>query len=100
MPYRVVQFQSTPNPHACKCVLDRAVAPLATPAPGLRAYIKGQTPAPDADALARALLALAGVRNVLIHDATAPGWVTVGKLPEVDWKKLKPAIEQALAGAP
>ena len=26
MPYNVVEFQETPNPHAMKCVLDRAIA--------------------------------------------------------------------------
>jgi len=85
MAYRVTQFVETPNPNAVKCVLD------ASPAPDRpRAYEAGQAAADDP--LASALLAIPGVRNILIHD----GWITVGKVPETTWATLKPEIKRVL----
>lgn len=88
MPYTVVEFQATPNPNAVKCVLDHSPAPDRP-----RAYVAGEPT--DRDPLAAALLALPGVRNLLIHD----GWITVGKEPGTDWKPLRAAVELVLRAA-
>jgi hypothetical protein len=88
MPFSVVEFQPTPNPNALKCVLDRSPSPG-----GMRSYTS-----PDrarGDPLGLALLAIPGVRNVLIHD----GWISVGKTNEAEWRTLKPAIKKVLGEA-
>ncbi|MBY0112423.1 MAG: NifU N-terminal domain-containing protein [Phycisphaerales bacterium] len=91
--YQVREFQETPNPAALKCVLDRAVDPIAsaTDAP-IRSYRSAQAAA--ADPLASRLFALPGVANVLIADT----WLTISKTDAATWKTLKPAIVKALAG--
>jgi hypothetical protein len=43
------------------------------------------------------LFGVKGVTNVLIHES---GWVTVSKVPELAWSKVKPGIEKALAATP
>lgn len=88
MSYRVVRFEQTPNPNALKCVLDRTVATAS------RSY--RQAPPSGADPLAERLFAVEGVTNLLfVND-----WVTVSKTPEATWRKIKPAVERALADAP
>lgn len=89
MPYRVVQFLETPNPNAVKCVLDRSPAPE-----GPRSFRSREEAA--ADALAAALFAVPGVRNVLIHD----GWITVGKAEDAPWRTVRDGLRAALAAAP
>ena len=89
---RVVEYVTTPNPHALKCVLDVPVAGLGgASAEKVRSY--REAGAAGDDALAVKLFAIAGVRNVLI----AGPWITVGKAESATWKTLKPAIEAALA---
>ncbi len=83
----MVRFQETPNPNAVKCVLDRPVG-------GSRSYFNGAQ-ATD-DALGRALFAIPGVVNVLMHG----DWITVGKAPEAPWKSLRAAVERVLREAP
>jgi len=92
MPYEVVEFQATPNPNAVKCVLDKPPAGLAAPAPQ-RSYTDASAAADDP--LGAALMAIPGVRNVLIHDE----WISIGKLPESDWKTVKAAVKRVLHGA-
>jgi hypothetical protein len=88
MPARSVRFETTPNPHALKCVLDRALPG------GARSY-RTPEPAPDDD-LAKALFALPGVTGLLIFGE----WLTVNKSPEAAWPDLKPAIERVLSQWP
>ena len=89
MPYKVIDFQETPNPNALKCVLD------ASPAPdGPRSYVKSG-PAASADPLGAALMAIPGIHNVLIHH----GWITIGKSPDASWKSVKTAVQRALGEA-
>ncbi|MFO0832183.1 MAG: NifU N-terminal domain-containing protein [Phycisphaerales bacterium] len=85
----ITAYQDTPNPNALKCVLSAPLA--ATPgAPSIRSYT---TPAAAAhDPAAAALLAVKGVRAVLISD----GWLTVTKQDATSWRSLKPALEQCL----
>lgn len=87
MPYRVVRFETTPNPNAVKCVLDRS--PATTP----RSYFTAESAANDP--LGSALFAIDGITNVLIHD----GWVSVCKAPDAPWPSLKTALKQVFADA-
>ena len=94
MPYVVKQFQTTPNPNALKCVLDKSPAPPPNPP---RSYARSAgVPSPETDALAHGLLSLPGVTNILIHD----GWLSVVKQPETDWKRLKADISKVLEAQP
>jgi hypothetical protein len=89
MPYHVVEFVSTPNPHAIKVVVQPSPAPA-----GPRSY---RVPPPaDADPLGAAILAIPGIRNVLLHD----GWLTVGKDPGASWSDIKPALRRLLEAHP
>lgn len=88
MPFKIVEFQTTPNPNAIKCVLDSSPSP-----DGMRSYT-----APDqaaGDPLGTALFAIPGVRNVLIHD----GWISIGKTQEADWRTVKAALRKVLGDA-
>lgn len=87
MPYRVVEFQETPNPNALRCVVDRVIAQ--TP----RSFFSGAQAADDP--LASRLFAIDGVVNVLILN----DFVTVSKSPAAAWKTLRPAIQRVLDGA-
>ncbi|MCC5787127.1 MAG: NifU N-terminal domain-containing protein [Phycisphaerales bacterium] len=85
MPYSITRIEKTPNPDALKFFVD--------PSPGKipRSY---RTPdeADPADELGSGLLAIPGLRTLLIHD----GWFSVVKAPEADWEGLKPEIERVL----
>lgn len=80
----MIEFQTTPNPNAVKCVVGKVISERP------RSYFKAE----DAgnDELARTLFAIPGVTNVLIQDT----WLTVCKSPEADWKAVKRGIERAL----
>jgi hypothetical protein len=90
VPYKVVEFQDTPNPNAVKCILD----PPVPEGPAIRSYQSAQSAA--ADPLAASLLTLPGVAGVFILQ----GWVTVSKTPDAPWKAVKSAVRKALADAP
>ncbi|CAG0952320.1 hypothetical protein PHYC_00265 [Phycisphaerales bacterium] len=87
MAYKVIEYVTTPNPNAIKIVVEGLPAK-----DGPRSYRDAAHAA--GDPLAAALMAVAGVRNVLLHD----GWVSVGKSPEAEWKSLKPALKRVLEG--
>jgi hypothetical protein len=103
VPLIVKEYQSTPNPNALKCVVDRAIAPLPGPPATLRSY---SSPAAAAsDPLATALFAIPGVRSVLVHapgrdSSREPGWISINKSADADWRTLKPAIERVLQDQP
>jgi len=88
VPYVVTEFVTTPNPNALKCVLDVSPAPG-----GPRSYTRAEDAA--ADPLGAALMAIPGVRNVLIHD----GWISVGKTPDAEWKRVKADVKRVLGAA-
>ncbi len=80
-----IEFQSTPNPNAVKCVVGAVISDRP------RSYFK---PADAAgDHLAVALFSIPGVTNVLIQDT----WLTVCKSPDADWKAIKRGVEKAVA---
>lgn len=81
----VIGFESTPNPHAVKILLDGPIA--ASP----RSY-REPPPADCDDALAAALYAIEGVRVVLIHLE----FVTVGKDPDAKWPAIKRKAKAAI----
>lgn len=88
MPWKVVAFETTPNPNALKCVLDRPIAPLP------RAY-RSEREIGDDDDIARALFAIQGVTNVLL----LKDFVTVGKADDARWPAIKRAVKKALERA-
>lgn len=81
-----IDFQSTPNPHAGKFVVDRQVVPTG----GSRSYF-GPDEAQD-DPVGRALMELAGVRSVFMVD----DFITVTKTPATEWDDLAPKVEDAI----
>lgn len=89
MAYRIIEFVATPNPNALKCVLDVSPAPN-----GPRSYVN-KAPDAAADPLGAALMQIAGIRNILIHD----GWISIGKDPAADWRSLKAAVKKVLSEA-
>ncbi len=87
MPYHVKEFESTPNPNAMKCWLDRPISD------GPRSFFNASMAA--ADPVAAALFADAGVTNVLFHG----DWMTVNKLPESDWDAVQLKVKRVLKDA-
>lgn len=87
MPYKVVSFESTPNPNAIKCVLDRS--PTERP----RSYFNAE--AAEGDPLAEALFGIEGVTNILIHTQ----WISVSKAPETTWAGVKAEVRRVLQEA-
>jgi hypothetical protein len=88
MPWTVVAFETTPNPNAIKCVLDRPIAALP------RSYRAASEA--EGDEIARALFAVEGVTNLLmLHD-----FVTIGKAPDAQWPSIKRSVKRALRKAP
>ena len=87
MPYRITEFQPTPNPNALKCILDQPISP------GPRSFLNAGAAAEDP--LARALFEVEGVTCILMNG----GWMTVNKRAEMAWSKVKPAIVRVLRDA-
>ena len=84
MGFKIIRFESTPNPNAVKCVLDRPI----TDRP--KSFLSADTAA--GQPLAEPFFALDGVRNVLMNG----DWVSVNKLDDVAWTTLKPKIRRVL----
>ncbi|HVU65234.1 MAG TPA: NifU N-terminal domain-containing protein [Phycisphaerales bacterium] len=96
MSHSIVEFQTTPNPNALKCILDRPLAPASIASserPALRSFRSAGEAA--SDPLARALLGVAGLTSVLIAD----GWITINKSPAAAWPSIKKEVQRVLAGA-
>ena len=87
MGYTVKTFQTTPNPNAVKCILDRKAGDRP------RSYFKAEDAA--GDELAMGLFGVAGVTNVLINGE----WIAVNKRPDADWKAVKAGVERVLRDA-
>lgn len=88
MSLRVQRYETTPNPNALKCVLSGTVSQATLSF--LNADDAGEHP------IAKRLFASGMVRAILMN----ADWMTVNKLPDADWKTLKPIVEQTLADAP
>lgn len=87
VPYRVTEFESTPNPNAVKCWLDQPISQ------GPRSFLNAQMAAEDP--IAHALFQEAGVTTVLFNGE----WVTVNKPPELDWPSVKNKVKRVLREA-
>ena len=85
--YQVTQFETTPNPNAVKCWLDKPISDMP------RSFLN-----PDMaqeDPIARKLFSEAGATCVLFNG----DWLTVNKAPEADWQSVKQAVRQILSEA-
>ena len=87
MPYTVTQFETTPNPNAIKCWLDRPICR------GSRGFRTAESAA--AHPVARALFERAGATGVLLLD----DWLTVNKPEATSWPTMKRRIRRVLADA-
>jgi hypothetical protein len=88
MPFTVTEFESTPNPNAVKCWLDKPISD------GPRSFLNAQMAGDDP--IARALFEQAGATTVLFNG----DWMTVNKPAEADWTKVKAAVKRVLKDAP
>lgn len=91
MVVRITEFQSTPNPNAIKCIADRTVPPPSSRTEKPRSY--NSIDAASTDPFAHKLLEVQGVRSVLLTDS----WFTINRDPAAEWKKIKAAVERAIA---
>lgn len=87
MPFTVTEFESTPNPNAVKCWLDRPISE------GPRSFLNAQMA--QADPIAAALFEQAGVINVLFNG----DWLTVNKPADADWSSIKSKVKRVLRDA-
>jgi len=85
---KILRFESTPNPNAVKCILDRTLSDR--PRSFLNAHAASE------DQLATEIFALGGVRNILING----DWISVNKLDDADWNRLKPALKRLIRELP
>jgi len=84
MPYIITAIETTPNPNARKLLVE--------PSPGaIRSYFKPSDA--EGDPLGRALFAIPGITNVLIHTE----FISVCTEPGSNWKSLSMSIEHTLA---
>ena len=83
---KVRRYESTPNPDALKCLLDRAISDRPKSFIG-KSQAKG-------DPIAGPMFARARLRAVLINT----DWISINKEPDADWKDIKPIVEEVLAG--
>lgn len=79
----MIRYEPTPNPNALKCVTDSQIVE------GIRSY---RTPEEADDELSRSILAIEGVRSLLING----NWMTVNKADGASWKAIKAGIEEVM----
>lgn len=87
MSFNVTEFESTPNPNAVKCWLDRRISE------GPRSFLNPQMA--EVDPIAAALFQQAGVTTVLFNG----DWVTVNKPADADWSNIKTKVKRVLKDA-
>jgi Scaffold protein Nfu/NifU N terminal len=87
MPFAVTKFESTPNPNAVKCWLDKPISDRP------RSFLNAEMA--KADAVAAALFAQAGATNVLFNG----DWVTINKQPAAEWATIKAKVRRVLKEA-
>lgn len=80
-------FQSTPNPHAIKCVPSMPLLAMAQ-VPGTNGP-RSYAAIPEGDKFAVALFGVGGVTNVLI----TPSWFTVSKTADTQWSTVKAGVQ-------
>lgn len=87
MSFTITDFESTPNPNAVKCWLDRPISE------GPRSFLNAR--AAEADPIAAALFSQAGVTTVLFNG----DWLTVNKPAEAQWDAVKRKVRRVLKEA-
>ena len=85
MPFAITEFESTPNPNAVKCWLDRPISE------GPRSFLDAEAAA--ADPIARALFEEAGIVVALFNG----DWLTVNKPPDASWPTVKRRVKAVLS---
>ncbi len=84
MPYTIIKVEPTPNPYARKLIVD--------PSPGsIRSYFNADDA--DTDPIGRAIFAIEGITNVLIHT----GFISVCIAPGANWKPILQTLKITLA---
>ncbi len=84
----ILRFESTPNPNAVKCVLDRVISDRP------KSFLNADAAA--GDPLATPFFELPGIRNILING----DWISVNKFEDTPWSALKPALRKAVRTLP
>jgi NFU1 iron-sulfur cluster scaffold homolog, mitochondrial len=87
MPFAVTEFETTPNPNALKCWLDRPISD------GPRSFLNAELAATDP--VAAALFSRAGVTNVYFNG----NWITVNKPADANWTTIKHKVRKVLEDA-
>lgn len=87
MSYIVEEFESTPNPNALKCWLNRPISDR--PRSFLNAKMAREDPIADA------LFQRAGATTVLFNGE----WITINKSPDDSWTTVKRKLKQILLEA-
>jgi hypothetical protein len=93
MAIRVKTFETTPNPNALKCVLDRSVSEGRRSFGSAGGGVAGDASS-EGDPVASALMRVEGVAGVMLMG----DWLTVLKEPGVAWRTVKARVERALEG--
>lgn len=88
MPYRIIEFEPTPNPNAVKCWLEPRISEV--PRSFLNAEMAREDP------IAAALFDEAGVTNVLFNG----DWMSISKPPEARWPDVKRRVAAVMEAAP
>jgi len=84
MPYRIVRFETTPNPNALKCWLDQPISDRP------RSFLNAK--AAESDPLAAALFSGAGVTTLLFNG----DWLTINKSEVTPWSTVKGQVKKIL----
>ena len=91
-----ISIQGTPNPHAAKFTLNRAVATHGTPYRRLPSASAPGTPtAVAAPPWATQLLDIPGVTQIFALN----NFISITKTPEADWNTIAPHVERMLRQA-
>lgn len=93
MPYSIREFQTTPNPNALKCILDKPLSPAPHTAETIRSFRAPHEAA--GDPLGEALFAIPGVSSVLLSG----DWLTVNKTSDALWPGIKKGVQDVLRKA-
>ena len=88
MPYRVVKYQTTPNPNALKVILDASITDRPR---SFRTAAEG-----EGDDLAARFFAIDGVTSLLFNG----DWFTVNKSSDAAWATIKKSVERELSTLP
>ncbi len=84
MALRIIKYESTPNPHALKCVLSGPISE------GMKAFRTRE--AASGDPAAALLFGVSGVSGLLFNGS----WMTVNKAPDAQWTSVKVGVEAAI----